>query len=106
MNVGSQLYGNHHRFAIRKCVDRERNFYYMVHDASWIADDEIGKGHSSPTVAQFDTLEQAKEWCDKVEEGKFYSIPHEANFEGWPELKERVSYFMEQIGFATENTHE
>ena len=83
-------YGDYNRFHITKFTGRDGNDSYMVRDASWVTDDDLRAGHRSPTVAQFATLEEARRWCNLVEEGKITSVPHEANFEGWPELKARV----------------
>ena len=85
-----QYYGDDYRFCIERFTGRDGYDSYMVRDADWVTDDDFRAGHGSPTVAQFATLEEAKRWCDLVEEGKITSVPHEANFEGWPELKARV----------------
>jgi len=84
-------YGTCHRFYIEPFSDRTNHIVYMVNDANWVTDHEIfHENRCSPTVAQFETIEEAQEWCDLVEEGRIISIPHEANFEGWPALKQRV----------------
>ena len=93
MNDQSKYYGAHSRFYIKLFVSRDGDIAYMVHDADWITDHEIfHENRRAPTVGQFDTLEEAQEWCDLVEEGKIRSTPHEANFEGWPALRDRVRY--------------
>ena len=83
-------YGEFGRFVIAPFTTRDGNVVYMVHDADWILDREVREGRSAPTVGQFATQEEAREWCDLVEDGKIFSVPHESNFEGWPELKARV----------------
>jgi hypothetical protein len=89
-NMEEYCYGTDSRFLIKQFVSRDGDTVYMVHDADWVLDSEVRKGHTSPVVAQFETPQEAEDWCDFVEEGKIYSVPHEANFEGWPELEERV----------------
>jgi len=90
MNEQRKYYGEASRFLIERFVSRDGDDAFMVRDASWVTDSEIGDGRGSPTVAQFATRQEAEEWCDFVEAGKITSVPHESNFEGWPGLKARV----------------
>jgi len=93
MSEQGKSYGRYSRFYIEPFTSRTGIGTYMVLDADWLTDDELFKeGRRSPTVAAFYTREEAEEWCDLVESGKITSIPHEANFEGWPALRDRVRY--------------
>jgi hypothetical protein len=93
MDEQPQYYGSYHRFYIDPFVSSRGHLMFVVRDANWITDDEIfHEGRSSPTVAIFRTRKEALRWCRDVEEGKTRSEPHEANFEGWPALKERVHW--------------
>jgi hypothetical protein len=83
-------YGAYSRFHIEPFVNRYGDTVYMVSDANWVTDAEVREGRRSPCVGQFSSIAEAHEWCDLVEEGKITSVPHEANFEGWPALKQRV----------------
>lgn len=91
MSGKPRSYGEYSRFAIEPSYTRDGDVVFMVRDATWITDHEIFvERRRSPTVAQFETRNEAEKWCDFVEEGKVTSVPHEANFEGWPALKARV----------------
>lgn len=94
--MNGKSYGRYSRFFIEPFVARDGDTHYMVRDANWITDAEVGMGKRSPTVAMFGYETDAQEWCEQVEAGTFDSVPHEANFEGWPELKERVQEWMTQ----------
>lgn len=93
-----EYYGPFYRFLITRFDGRDGRTCYMVRDAEWVLDSEMPYGHTSPTVAQFDTKQEAKEWCDKVLEGVLDSIPHESNFVGWPALEKRVHAFLIRKG--------
>ena len=91
MREQGNSYGRYSRFYIEPFDSRHCGRCYMVLDAEWLTDDELFKeGRRSPVVNNFWTVEEAKAWCDQVEAGQAPSIPHEANFEGWPALKTRV----------------
>lgn len=87
----SFYHGFAHRFCVRPFVTRWNDVQYMVCDADWVTDADFANGHSSPVVAQFPSTQMCVEWMDGVEAGAYESIPHESNFEGWPELKGRVA---------------
>lgn len=66
---------------------------FFVHDAAWVADEEIpkaGGARRSPTVFVADTFEEAEAFCRRVEAGEIRTEPHESNFVGWPALRKRV----------------
>jgi hypothetical protein len=91
MDEQGHSYGRYSRFYIEPYNTRFGRRCYMVLDAEWLTDDELFKeGRRSPVVNNFWTAEEAKAWCDQVEAGQAPSIPHEANFEGWPALRDRV----------------
>ena len=94
MNKERYCYGEDSRFFIFQFTGRNGRDVYMVRDASWILDSEIYAGYISPIVAQFDTPEEAEEWCDQVYDGVYFTVPHESQFVGWPELRQRVYEFL------------
>lgn len=63
---------------------------WMVADAAWVTDAEVREGRTAPVVAQFDTFEEAADYCRRVEAGELRTEPHESNFLGWPALRERA----------------
>jgi hypothetical protein len=77
-----ELYKPDSRFAIERFDSPRADLgaCYFVRDAAWITDSEIRQGKRSPT-----------EFCAKASAGQVETMPHESNFCGWPELRERVN---------------
>lgn len=78
------------RFKLVPFITRDGDTVIMVKDGFWVSDADVREGRTAPTVAQFHTLAQCNDYCDSVIAGEIFSEPHEAWFEGWPGLSERV----------------
>ena len=91
---GDYLCGENLRFMVRRFKTRWDTEVFMVHDASWVTDADTRAGYSSPTVAQFNELDAAFQYCRRVESGELNTLPHSSNYEGWPTLRERVEAYL------------
>lgn len=78
-----------HRLAVSP-FDGRFGRVWMVADAAWVTDAEVREGRTAPVVAQFDTFEEAANYCRRVEAGELRTEPHESAFLGWPALRERA----------------
>lgn len=75
------IFTHFHRFRIEQATTHRPGWTrsWLVYDASFVP----SQYREAPCIANFETLQQAIDYCDRVNAGQYEPVPHEA----WDDCK-------------------